>query len=75
MSFFGQASPQHAITQFMAHYHAECNHQGFALRIRGANHSGRMRLFVEKRQIDGIGHRPVARGVGVQMIAAVVSGQ
>jgi putative transposase len=30
MIFFGQASLQHAITHFMAHYHAERNHQGLA---------------------------------------------
>jgi len=28
MIFFGQHSLQHAISQFMAHYHAERNHQG-----------------------------------------------
>lgn len=28
MIFFGQASLQHAIRHFMAHYHAERNHQG-----------------------------------------------
>jgi putative transposase len=28
MIFFGQDSLQHAIGQFMAHYHAERNHQG-----------------------------------------------
>jgi putative transposase len=28
MIFFGQASLGHAITQFMAHYHGERNHQG-----------------------------------------------
>src|SRR5205814_2026207 len=30
MIFFGQASLQHAITHFIAHYHAERNHQGLA---------------------------------------------
>ena len=30
MIFFGQASLQHAITHFMAHYHSERNHQGLA---------------------------------------------
>ena len=30
MIFFGQASLQHAIGHFMAHYHAERNHQGLA---------------------------------------------
>ena len=30
MIFFGQASLQHAISHFMAHYHCERNHQGFA---------------------------------------------
>jgi transposase InsO family protein len=30
MIFFGQASLQHAISHFMAHYHAERNHQGLA---------------------------------------------
>jgi putative transposase len=28
MIFFGQASLRHAITQYMAHYHGERNHQG-----------------------------------------------
>lgn len=28
MIFFGQASLQHAISQFMAHYQTERNHQG-----------------------------------------------
>jgi len=31
--FFGQASLQHAIGQFMAHYHAERNHQGLENRL------------------------------------------
>jgi transposase InsO family protein len=30
MIFFGQASLQHAIAHFMAHYHTERNHQGLA---------------------------------------------
>jgi putative transposase len=30
MIFFGQGSLQHAIGHFMAHYHAERNHQGLA---------------------------------------------
>ena len=30
MICFGQASLQHAITHFMAHYHAQRNHQGLA---------------------------------------------
>jgi transposase InsO family protein len=30
MIFFGQASLQHAISHFMAHYHCERNHQGLA---------------------------------------------
>jgi transposase InsO family protein len=30
MIFFGQASLQHAIRHFMAHYHTERNHQGLA---------------------------------------------
>lgn len=30
MIFFGQHSLRHAISQFMAHYHAERNHQGLA---------------------------------------------
>jgi transposase InsO family protein len=30
MIFFGQHSLQHAIGQFMAHYHSERNHQGLA---------------------------------------------
>jgi transposase InsO family protein len=33
MIFFGQASLQHAIRQFMAHYHTERNHQGLENRL------------------------------------------
>jgi Integrase core domain len=33
MSFVGRASLQHAIRQFMAHYHAERNHRGFENRL------------------------------------------
>jgi transposase InsO family protein len=33
MSFFGPASLQHALRQFMAHYHTERNHQGLENRI------------------------------------------
>lgn len=33
MIFFGQASLQHAIRQFMAHYHIERNHQGIENRL------------------------------------------
>ena len=33
MIFFGQASLQHALRQFMMHYHAERNHQGLENRI------------------------------------------
>lgn len=33
MIFFGKASLQHAIRQFMTHYHAERNHQGLENRI------------------------------------------
>lgn len=33
MIFFGQDSLQHAISQFMAHYHAERNHQGLENRL------------------------------------------
>jgi hypothetical protein len=33
MIFFGQHSLQHAISQFMAHYHAERNHQGLENRL------------------------------------------
>ena len=33
MIFFGQASLQHAIRHFMAHYHAERNHQGLGNRL------------------------------------------
>jgi transposase InsO family protein len=33
MIFFGQASLQHAIGQFMEHYHAERNHQGLENRL------------------------------------------
>ena len=33
MIFFGQDALQHAISQFMAHYHAERNHQGLENRL------------------------------------------
>ena len=33
MIFFGQAQLRHAITQFMAHYHGERNHQGLGNRL------------------------------------------
>jgi transposase InsO family protein len=33
MIFFGPASLQHAVRQFMAHYHSEHNHQGLENRI------------------------------------------
>jgi putative transposase len=33
MIFFGAASLQHAVRQFMAHYHSECNHQGLDNRL------------------------------------------
>jgi transposase InsO family protein len=33
MIFFGQASLRHAITQYMAHYHGERNHQGIGNRL------------------------------------------
>jgi hypothetical protein len=33
MIFFGQASLQHAVSHFMAHYHIERNHQGLANRL------------------------------------------
>jgi hypothetical protein len=33
MIFFGQASLQHAISQFMAHYQTERNHQGLENRL------------------------------------------
>jgi hypothetical protein len=33
MIFFGQASLQHAVSHFMAHYHTERNHQGLANRL------------------------------------------
>jgi transposase InsO family protein len=33
MIFFGQASLQHAISHFMAHYHLERNHQGVDNRL------------------------------------------
>jgi hypothetical protein len=31
--FFGRASLQHAVSQFMAHYHTERNHQGLENRL------------------------------------------
>jgi putative transposase len=33
MIFFGQASLQHAVSHFVAHYHIERNHQGLANRL------------------------------------------
>ena len=33
MRFFGPASLQHAVRQFMAHYHTERNHQGLENRL------------------------------------------
>jgi putative transposase len=33
MIFFGRDLLQHAIAQFMSHYHAERNHQGFENRL------------------------------------------
>jgi putative transposase len=36
MIFFGQASLQHAISHFMAHYHTERNHQGLANQLPAA---------------------------------------
>ena len=33
MLFFGPASLQHAVRQFMAHYHSERNHQGLENRL------------------------------------------
>jgi len=33
MIFFRKASLQHAITQYMAHYHGERNHQGVGNRL------------------------------------------
>jgi hypothetical protein len=33
MVFFGRDSLQHAICQFMSHYHAERNHQGLENRL------------------------------------------
>jgi putative transposase len=33
MNFFGRASLQHAIVQYMTHYHCERNHQGLGNRL------------------------------------------
>jgi len=33
MIFFGTASLQHAVRQFIAHYHTERNHQGLENRL------------------------------------------
>jgi len=33
MIFFGRASLQHAVGEFMVHYHAERNHQGLENRL------------------------------------------
>jgi len=55
MIFIGQASLQHAISNFMAHYHRERNHQGLGNElIEGAfavNKVGRIRSGSRRRRI------------------------
>jgi putative transposase len=51
MVFFGQASLQHAIGQFMTHYHRERNHQGVGNRLlQGAAVAGALTLPVRRHQ-------------------------
>jgi putative transposase len=51
MVFFGQASLQHAIGQFMTHYHRERNHQGVSNRLlQGAAVAGALTLPVRRHQ-------------------------
>jgi len=51
MIFIGQASLRRAVAQFMAHYHAERNHQGLGNRLIGAEHSTAPSHGVVERRI------------------------
>jgi putative transposase len=51
MIFFGQASLQHAISNFIAHYHRERNHQGVGNRLlQGSAVAGSLTGPVRRRQ-------------------------
>ena len=51
MIFIGEASLRRAVREFMAHYHAERNHQGLANRL----------ISAERSSVPA--HRPVERRV------------
>src|SRR5690606_26987344 len=59
--------------------HAEggaCPHdRGLPVTTRALSADPPLALFFEERQIDGVGHRLVAGGVQVQVVAAVVGGR
>ena len=51
MMFFGQASLEHAVRQYMTHYHTERNHQGLENRLpRPASVSAPPHHTVRRRQ-------------------------
>ncbi len=51
MIFFGQASLRHAVTQFVAHYHGERNHQGVENRLlQPLSIVGEYRAQVKRRE-------------------------
>jgi hypothetical protein len=51
MMFFGQTSLRHAITQYLAHYHDERNHQGLDNRLlRPSGVMGKLRAPVKRRE-------------------------
>jgi putative transposase len=50
MIFFGQVSLQHAIRQFMAHYHTERNHQGLENRLLQPVSTALLHYPIQRRQ-------------------------
>jgi putative transposase len=50
MIFFGQAPLQHAIRQFMAHYHTERNHQGLENRLLQPVSTALLHHPIQRRQ-------------------------
>jgi transposase InsO family protein len=55
MIFFGQASLQHAIGHFMAHYHTERNHQGLANQLlRAAPIIAPSQLVHRRQRLSGM---------------------
>jgi putative transposase len=50
MIFFGQASLQHAIRQFIAHYHTERNHQGLENRLLQPVSTALLHHPIQRRQ-------------------------